>query len=149
MTNAMRRSLVGVVSGCVLVGLVVAALSVDTDRAGAARDGDDERREARLCLTVADGGTNLFTLTISHRSMFDPDPDDVAVVTGVINDVEPAHGAALRTGRQRAVVNLTGTVAGFFTGMQITWDTQRHSGTGRLLGELSAHRVTVTRVACR
>jgi hypothetical protein len=81
--------------------------------------------------------------------MFDPENGDTRVAKGTVNGLEPFLGVALETGPHAVVVNLQATVAGFFSAMQFNYDPDAGSGTGRVLGELSAHaHVTVTEYRC-
>jgi hypothetical protein len=102
-----------------------------------------------VCINVTDSGSSLFTLRVAHRYMLEPDSDDIRSVKAIINSAEPGLGVSIRTGRSMVLVTLNGTVAGFFTAMQLHWDPRAGSGTGRVLGELTAHpNVQLTQYRC-
>ena len=103
-----------------------------------------------VCIRVRDGGTDLFTLRVGSRSMLNPDSDDLLTVKAIVNGVEPLLGVSMRTGTHSVVATLSGTVAGFFNTMQLHWDPQQRTGTGRILGELTVHSsVQLAEISCR
>jgi hypothetical protein len=103
-----------------------------------------------VCINVTDGGTSLFSVRIAHRYMLEPDSDDLRTVKAVINGAEPAVGVSMRTGRTSVLATLNGSVAGFFTAIQLHWNPQAGNGTGRVLGELTTHpNVQLTEFRCR
>jgi hypothetical protein len=107
----------------------------------------DERQP--VCLSVADGRNALFTLTVQQQIMLSPPPYKLRVVKALTNNAEPALGVAYNGG-QHTLVNLQGTVAGFFTAMQFTYNPKAGVGTGRVVEELQSHQsVTVTKVSCQ
>ena len=109
------------------------------------RHGPDEP----LCLSVADGRNTIFTLRVVRHDMFDPPRQELRIVQALTNNTEPVLGLAYGSGLN-TLVNLQGTVAGFFTGMQFKYSPNGGTGTGRVLGELQAHpSVTVTEVSCQ
>jgi hypothetical protein len=102
-----------------------------------------------LCLAINDGSQNLFNLRIEQHEMVLPGQDETRILRASINSAEPAVGIALRTGAHSVILNLHGSVAGFFSAAQITIDPDTGSGTGRVLGELAAHAgVTVSEFQC-
>jgi hypothetical protein len=133
--------LVALASTCALFGTLTIA--------PATSDAHWRRSFAAVCLNVTDNGNSVLTLTVSHRYMLEPDRDDLRTVKALVNGSEPALGAAVRTGPDTVLVNLNGTVAGFFSALQINWNSATGSGTGRVLGELTAHaQVQVTEFRC-
>jgi hypothetical protein len=125
--------------------LLLGAGALAPNRA-AADDGDDA---GRLCLQVADGNTKLFKLNLRRGGMLRLEAGATAFVIGNLNGLEPVAGAAFNSGRGPLVINLQGTVAGFFTGMQIKYDPVTGTGTARVVGELTAHpNATVSQTSC-
>ncbi len=113
----------------------------------AAADDDDDA--ARLCLLVADGNTQLFQINLRRGGIQHLEQGRTAVVRGDLNGTEPVLGVAFNPGSGPLVVNLQGTIAGFFTAMQLKYDPAVGTGTGRVVGELTAHpNATVSRVSC-
>lgn len=142
-TQVCRAGLLGLMTASMLVSTLLV-----TPRAAAA-DADRDALKP-LCLNVIDGGSVVFTLRVLNRHMFNPEHDEVLLVKGLINGVEPALGAATRLTVDTVVINLTSSVAGFFSALQITWNPHSNSGTGRVLGELTNHQnVLVLAYPCR
>ena len=138
MTNKIRSS------GLVL-GLAIAVLLLLSAKRTAAHD----RHEEPVCLDFSDGGSSVLTLKVIHWSEISPrDADDVNLLKGFINGIEPALGSVTRSGPTTVMANLAGTVAGFFTGIHFTLDFTTGAGTGRIAGELSSHQVTAAVIAC-
>jgi hypothetical protein len=106
------------------------------------------RPEEPLCLSIADGKSIIFSLRLARHDMFDPPPHDLRLAKGLINNTEPALGLSYNEGHH-TVVNMQGTVAGFFTAMHLTYDPNAGTGSGRVVGELQAHPlVTLAEVSC-
>lgn len=142
MNSTLRRIAVGMISGGALFGALVLA-------PGDAPAHCPKSPESPICLNVVDQNrSSLFTLKVLHHSMLEPLASQVRTVKGVVNGTEPTFGAAVLTGNHTATINLTGSVAGFFTASHLTWDTRAETGSGRVLGELSVNKVTVTEVPC-
>ena len=139
MTN-MRRTLVAVASG------LLASLVLLAPRSAPANHG---HYWDPVCINVADHGSTLFTMRVIHEYMLEPDPDELRTVKAIVNGTQPALGVAMRTGSHTAALNVQGNVAGFFTAMTFNWNNQTNTGSGRVIGELSAHQsVTLTTVTC-
>ena len=110
---------------------------------------DDSDDPARLCLMVADGNQQLFQLNLRRGGLLHLEQGATAIVRGNLNGLEPVAGAAFNPGSGPLVINLQGTVAGFFTGMQLRYDPAAGTGTARVAGELTAHpKATVSQTAC-
>jgi hypothetical protein len=140
--NTLRTSLMGFVAGSMMLGMMAVPMNA------LACPHHHHDRDS-LCLAVNDGSNNLFNLKIEHHEMVSPPQGETRVVRGIINSAEPALGIVLRTGAHSAVINMNGSVAGFFNAFQITYNSDAGTGTGRVLGELSAHpHVTVTEFQC-
>lgn len=122
----------------VLVCALQASAHEDRDRAG-----------RPVCLSVTDAGSDVLTLQIPHRFMLEPDRDDLRLVQALLNQAEPALGVSMRRADGSVLVNLSGTVAGFFTAMQLTWNPRTGTGSGRIASELSSHpKVQVSQSRC-
>jgi hypothetical protein len=140
-TNPIRRNLVAIASATMLAGMVLLAPGEAPANHG--------RYYQSVCLAVTENGSSVLSLRITHRYMLEPGPNDIRVVKAVVNGAEPAMGLAMRTSRDTVVLNMNGTVAGFFTAMTMNWNTATNTGTGRILGELSVHSgLTINAVSC-
>lgn len=130
-----------------LMVALVACLSLGMPALASEREPEDE---APLCLGLSENGNALLTLRILRRSMLEPDEDGVRLVRSILNHTDPALGVAARTARDTVLMNLSGTVAGFFVALRIDWNARTHAGTGRLVGELSTHpALQVREVSCQ
>ena len=139
MNHALRAHMAGIV-----IGALIFTVLIPPRRALA--DGDWRQP---VCLSVADGGNALFTLTVQQRIMLNPPPNELWLVEALANNSEPALGVAYNGG-QTTLINLQGTVAGFFTAIHFTYDQKSGTGTGRLVSELQPHpSITVTNVSCQ
>jgi hypothetical protein len=128
--------------------LLLGAGALAPNRA-AADDADDPLDLARLCLTVADGNQQLFQLNLRRGGLLHLEPGATIIVRGNLNGLEPAVGAAFNPGSGLLVINLQGTVAGFFTGMQLKYNPATGTGTARVVGELTAHpKATLSQTSC-
>jgi hypothetical protein len=137
------RQLIALVSGCFLLATPAAASNRNAEG-----DGDDDGGQP-VCLGLSEDGAALFKMTIVRRSMIDPREDDIRLVRSLLNETDPAIGVAVRSGRETVLMNLSGTVAGFFVAMQIRWNPRLRTGSGRMVGELTAHpRLQVSEVPC-
>lgn len=129
-----------------LTGAVLLCVGALAPNRAAADDSDDP---ARLCLVVADGGQQLFKLNLRQGALLHVEPGGTVIVRGNLNGLEPVAGVAFNPGKGPLVVNLQGTVAGFFTAMQLKYDPVAGTGTGRVVGELTAHpNATVRQTSC-
>ena len=141
MKNTLRASLRAIVVGSMVLGMML----VPHDTIA-----DDHGPEEPLCLAVADGRTVIFTLQVPEPSQLNPGQDEQLIVKALANNAEPVLGLAVTAGRNNTLVNLQGTVAGFFTAMHFTYNPGTGKGTGRVIGELQSHpSVTVIEVQCK